>query len=152
MKLKLLSIAFLFFLFSSCGGENKKENQGSTSDESVQANEDPMLDKGVGPIKSLKLEEIDPAKAEEGLAIFNSKCTACHKIGKRYIGPDLTGVTEKQSPEWIMNMILNPEVMVVENQTAKNLLMEYSAPMANQNLTEQEARSVLEYFRTLKTE
>jgi len=38
--------------------------------------------------------------------------------------------------------------MVVENAKAKELLMEFSAPMANQNLTEDEARAVLEYFRT----
>ncbi|MDH3321965.1 MAG: cytochrome c, partial [Flavobacteriaceae bacterium] len=56
--------------------------------------------------------------------------------------------TERRSPEWIMNMILNPEVMVVENETAKQLLIEYSAPMANQSLTEDEARAILEYFRT----
>ena len=49
-----------------------------------------------------------------------------------------------------MNMILNPDVMVKENANARQLLMEYTAPMANQNLTEEEARAVLEYFRTLK--
>jgi cytochrome c len=45
-------------------------------------------------------------------------------------------------------MILNPEEMVSENQIAKELLAEYLAPMANQNLTEKEARLILEYFRT----
>ena len=49
-----------------------------------------------------------------------------------------------------MNMILNPEQMVKEDATARKLLMEYNgAPMANQNLTEEQARQVLEYFRTL---
>jgi hypothetical protein len=38
--------------------------------------------------------------------------------------------------------------MVVENAAAKKLLEEYLAPMANQNLTETEARQILEYFRT----
>ena len=51
-----------------------------------------------------------------------------------------------------MNMILNPEDMVQNDPIAKNLLIEYNgAPMANQNLTQEEARSILEYFRT-KTE
>jgi putative heme-binding domain-containing protein len=87
---------------------------------------------------------------EKGETTFKAKCTACHKVGKKYIGPDPTGVTERRTPEWIMNMILNPEKMVAENETAKKLLGEYTAPMANQNLTEEEARSVLEFFRTLK--
>jgi hypothetical protein len=38
--------------------------------------------------------------------------------------------------------------MVAENPIAKKLLAEYVAPMANQNLTEAEARLILEYFRT----
>ena len=45
-------------------------------------------------------------------------------------------------------MILDPELMVKENEIARQLLIEYSAPMANQNLTEDEARKILEYFRT----
>jgi hypothetical protein len=48
-----------------------------------------------------------------------------------------------------MNMILNPEEMVQKDPIAKQLLVEYNgAPMANQNLTEDEARAILEYFRT----
>ena len=78
-------------------------------------------------------------------------CTACHKPNEKFIGPPQAGVLERRTPEWIMNMILNPEVMIVENSLAKELLMEFNgAPMANQNLTEEQARAVLEYFRTLK--
>ena len=85
-----------------------------------------------------------------GMETFEAKCTACHKMGKRFVGPDLTGVTDRREPEWIMNMILDPELMVKENEAAKALLAEYLSPMANQSLTEEEARSILEYFRTVK--
>ena len=88
----------------------------------------------------------------EGEIVFKAKCSACHKITKRFVGPGLAGVTERRTPEWIMNMILNPELMVAENQIAKDLLAEYLAPMANQNLTEIEARQILEYLRTKKAE
>jgi Na+/phosphate symporter len=47
-----------------------------------------------------------------------------------------------------MNQILNPEEMVAKDPIAKKLLAEYIAPMANQGLTEEDARQVLEYFRT----
>jgi len=48
-----------------------------------------------------------------------------------------------------MNMILNPEEMIQKDPIAKQLLIDSNgAPMANQNLTEDEARSILEYFRT----
>jgi cytochrome c len=39
---------------------------------------------------------------------------------------------------------------VKEDPIAKKLLVEYNmSPMANQNLSEADARAVLEYFRTL---
>jgi len=46
-----------------------------------------------------------------------------------------------------MNMILNPDVMLAEDEAAKELLAEYIAPMANQNINEEDARAILEYFR-----
>ncbi|MFA5296896.1 MAG: cytochrome c [Lutibacter sp.] len=150
MKLKVLVLALVATVITSCGGEGKKDEKVSAPvEEQKEAVEtDPMKDKGIGPITSITLGEIDQNMADEGKAIFSVKCTACHKISKKLIGPALVGVTERRTPEWIMNMILNPEVMVKENPIAKKLLAEYLAPMANQHLTEQEARKVLEYFRT----
>ena len=106
------------------------------------------IDKGVGEIKEVILTDIDPDLAKLGEEQFVAKCSACHKIDKRFVGPALRGVTQRRSPEWIMNMILDPEKMVDQNPTAQQLLAEYLAPMANQNLTKDEARSILEYFRT----
>lgn len=154
MKLNFLTILALVVIMSSCGGEKSKEEvakdpvKGEVVKEKELDKIDPMKDKGVGPIKSITLGDIDDALVAKGKEVFKLKCTACHKITKRFVGPPLKGVTQRQTPEWIMNMILNPEVMVVENAKAKELLMEYSAPMANQNLTEEEARAILEYFRT----
>ena len=89
--------------------------------------------------------------AKKGEEAYVIKCSACHKATKKYIGPAPLGVLERRTPEWVMNMILNPEEMIAKDPIAKQLLIEYNgAPMANQNLTEEEARSILEYFRTLK--
>ena len=87
----------------------------------------------------------------KGKDIFDKMCTACHRLGKKFIGPPPNGLFEKRTPEWVMNMILNPDEMVQKDPLAKALLMEFNgSPMANQNLTEDEARAILEYFRTLK--
>jgi mono/diheme cytochrome c family protein len=87
----------------------------------------------------------------KGKVVYDSKCLACHKPDKKFIGPAPTGILERRSPEWIMNMILNPGEMVQKDPIAKQLLIDYNgAPMANQGLTEEEARQILEYFRTLK--
>jgi len=149
MRLKLVVLALATAVITSCGGDGKKEEKVSAPVEEQKAVEtDPMKNKGVGTITNIELGEIDQNMADEGKAIFSIKCTACHKISKRLIGPALVGVTERRSPEWIMNMILDPEKMVAEDPIAKKLLAEYIAPMANQSLTEQEARKILEYFRT----
>ncbi len=150
MKLKILVLVIAVAFISSCGGEGKKAEKVAEPEAVAKevAEVDPMEDKGVGPITSITLSKIDETLAVEGKALFVSKCSACHKISKRVVGPALLGITERRSPEWIMNMILNPEEMVAKNPTAKKLLEEYLAPMANQSLTENEARAILEYLRT----
>ena len=112
---------------------------------------DPMTNKGVGPVTSVELgASVDQALADKGKAIYEAKCTACHKPTEKFIGPAPKGILDRRSPEWVMNMILAPEKMVKEDPIAKKLLMEFNgSPMANQNLTQDEARQVLEYFRTL---
>lgn len=154
MKLKTFLLASIVALVASCGSDVKKEEQNTQNQDEAKvevAETDPMKDKGIGPVKELTLGDIDQAMADQGKELFATKCSACHKVDKRFVGPALAGVTERRTPEWIMNMILNPEVMVAENAIAKQLLAEYLSPMANQSLTEEEARKILEYFRTLKT-
>ncbi len=152
-------------LLLSCGGKEEKKEGFSidrkkaetektvvTTTEGIKASERVALDnKGVGVIKSLSLsEEIDNDMAAQGKEVYDQMCLACHRIGKKFIGPAPDGILERRSPEWVMNMILNPELMVKEDPLAKELLIEFNgSPMANQGLTEEQARAVLEYFRTL---
>lgn len=151
-------------LLISCGGKEEKKKEGfsyekttptetkTTKIEKVapSATVD-LTNKGVGPIKSLVLEsEIDQSMASNGEAVFKKMCAACHRTDKKFIGPAPKGILDRRTPEWIMNMILNPEVMVKEDPLAKDLLIEFNgAPMANQGISEEDARAVLEYFRTL---
>jgi mono/diheme cytochrome c family protein len=102
--------------------------------------------RGVGPVDHVDVAALDGARGTKGAEIFTTKCSACHKLDERYIGPALAGVTKRRQPEWILNMILNPENMVQQDPTAKALLAEYVAPMANQHLTRDEAESVLAHF------
>jgi mono/diheme cytochrome c family protein len=164
ITIKSLSLIFVLALFS-CGGGEKKEAETSygkkspveTKKEALKSDEVPaskritLDNKGVGPIKSLELPAtIDNAMVERGAALFKTNCTACHKTDKRFIGPNPTGIMERRSPEWIMNMILDPQLMVEQDRCAKDLLVEFNgAAMANQNMTEDQARDILEYFRTL---
>jgi mono/diheme cytochrome c family protein len=159
MKLKLLTGLAMTVMLFSCGGEaTESSNAEAATKEEAKTEDvietiseaDPMSNKGVGPITDLTLEDIDEVLVEKGKEVYKANCTACHKIGKRSVGPALKGITERRSPEWIMNMILNPEGMVEEDPDAKALLAEYLAPMANQSLSEEDARALLEFFRTKK--
>ncbi len=109
-------------------------------------------DKGYGPITSIILGEIDVALVKEGKQIFDNNCKACHHINKKWIGPAMKGVTKRRSPEWIMNMILNPIEMTEVNPVAIQLLKEYTAPMPNQYLNIDQVRAILEYFREVDNE
>ena len=152
MKLKLITITVSIIFIVGCGNSDKKnQDEKSGSDSEIKVYDNPLDDKGIGPITSLTFEvKIDQELAAKGKEIFVLKCSACHKEKERFIGPAPVGIYERRSPEWVMNMILNPEEMVKKNDIAKKLLAEYIAPMANQNLTEDEARAVVEYFRTIK--
>lgn len=156
-KLNTLILLSLAFIATSCGGGSTQSTETEAVTEAPAA---PMTleeaekgwetNYGVGPVKSLELPaEIDQALADAGKVVYEAKCTACHKVEKKFIGPSPKGIMERRTAAWVMNMILDPEGMVNNDPIARQLLMKFSAPMANQSLTEDEARSVVEYFRTL---
>ncbi len=107
--------------------------------------------KGIGPISKIVFDnEINQNLAKSGKKLFNQLCTSCHMIKEESVGPAIKGILDRRSPEWIMNMILNPTEMLQEDPIAKKLLAEYNNEyMYNQNLIEDEAREIIEYFRTL---
>ncbi len=92
---------------------------------------------------------VDAAMAELGGTLFKSKgCNACHTMGGgRLVGPDLSRVSERRERDYILAMIVNPDSMLVNDETARGLLSEYFTPMPNQGLTRDEAEALYEYFR-----
>jgi mono/diheme cytochrome c family protein len=146
----IISIAFLCLI--ACSGSEKGSDPSTTNTGSIEGNaDDPMLNIGIGPIAKVELSSsIDNVLAANGKTIYDLKCTACHKVTEKFIGPPPAGIMDRRNPAWIMNMILNPEEMTLKDPIARELFIEYnSAPMANQSLTEEEARAILEYFRTI---
>ena len=113
---------------------------------------DPEL--GIGPVDKVEISAtIDEGMVTKGKQIFESKCLSCHKIDEKFVGPPLRGVTERRKPEWIMNQILNPEEMTKKDEVAKRLFHEYNmTQMTFQNVTQDDARAILEYFRKLDSE
>ena len=152
-RVNLLLLSFAFAGLTACGGGGTETDQTAAAPQSMvkKENVDPMSNPGIGPVAELILPaDIDADMAKTGEEIYTLKCLACHKPTEKFIGPAPKGVLERRNPAWVMNMILNPDQMVKEDPIAKKLLMEYNgSPMANQSLTEDEARAIVEYFRTL---
>jgi hypothetical protein len=143
----LLSLGVLLLLMGSCGGSGEKQTEVAAS---KQVSEEKTADpKGIGPTRTVDLQEsIDEALADKGRAIMDMKCTACHQYtDKRIVGPGFAGITNRRRPEWIMNMITNVEVMLDQDPVAQALLEECLTRMPNQNISTEEARSILEHLR-----
>lgn len=104
---------------------------------------------GVGPVSRLELSEgVNEMLADSGRVLFDAKCAVCHYTTKeRKIGPGLEGITLRRRPEWILNQILNPLEMTEKDSLARELKLIYLSQMTDMNLSENDARNILEYFR-----
>ena len=143
----LLSLGVVLLLMGSCGGSGEKDTAGTASKAvTAEKTADP---KGIGPVRSVDLQEsIDEVMADKGKALMDMKCTACHQYNdKRIVGPGFEGITNRRRPEWIMNMITNVEVMLDQDPVAQALLEECLTRMPNQNISQDEARNILEHLR-----
>ncbi|MCJ8163314.1 cytochrome c [Pontibacter sp. E15-1] len=139
----------IFFSCSSGEQESAMAEEPGLAHEAATEATEADDGKGIGPVKSVEMGEgIDEALASEGKSLFEGKCSACHQLSdQKVVGPGLAGVTERRKPEWVMNMIINPEEMTKKDPAAKKLLAEHLTQMTNQNVNEKDARSILEYLR-----
>jgi mono/diheme cytochrome c family protein len=157
MRLTITLIFALSFLVLSCGGGSDTESQNQNAAEGQKTNEYGLtefeMEFGIGPIKKrLYLPQINKALAKQGEDIFKLKCSACHKLDERYIGPAQRYATERRPPEYLINMMLNPDEMTKRHPEAKKLLVEYLSPMTYQNISEQDARNIIDYLRLMAKE
>jgi nitrite reductase (NO-forming) len=90
----------------------------------------------------------DPV-AVAGKLSFESKCLACHTIaGGDKLGPDLYNVTKRRDHAWLAKWLKNPDQMLkAGDPIAKQMLDKYKVPMPNQNLSDQEVKEYVEYFK-----
>lgn len=142
----LLALAVLSALVFACGGEQASSGQAASSGGQTAGTPPPPA---AGPEAPAPGSPIDQALAARGEQAFQTRaCVGCHKIGGgRLTGPDLEGVTERRSYQWIMSMITNPDSMLKVDQTARQLFAEYGTPMANMGVPADEARALYEYLR-----
>jgi protein SCO1/2 len=91
---------------------------------------------------------VDPKLAKRGQSVWqNGGCGGCHAIGKKMAGPDLAGVYERRSREWLARWLKNTDEMLATDSAAQAMLAEYNnIRMPNLNLTDADADAVLHYI------
>ena len=106
------------------------------------------LEHGIGPVTTeIDLGSFDPVIAEQGRQIYNTLCIMCHGQNDSDIAPKLEDVLDRRSPEYVMNMILNPTGMIRWHPTRSDG-NNYLKSMPYQSLTTDEAREIVEFFRS----
>lgn len=105
--------------------------------------------RGEGKYDSVELDaQLNVAMATEGKLISDLKCASCHKYtDERLVGPGWEGVTSKHRPEWLMNFITNPDPMIDKDPELQAQLEICLVRMPNQNLSDDDARAILEFMR-----
>ncbi len=111
-----------------------------------------LKDKGIGPIKEVKLGPIDQKLVAKGTSLFETDCSPCHNIDDVNLAPALRGITKVLSPEFIMNYLMNTTEMQKKDPYIQNLMQEWkNVPiMKDLKLKEKDARAILEYLRTVE--
>jgi mono/diheme cytochrome c family protein len=153
MNRKKVLLAFLsgaIFFAVACNSNSDKGSSTTSSDNtSTPDNNEGSNPKGVGPHQNVQLTHpLDEKMIGEGQNTYNVKCASCHKVtDEKLVGPGWKGVTDRRTPEWIMNFVTNTEEMLEKDTAAQNMLEVCLVKMPNQNLAETDARAILEFMR-----
>ncbi len=156
MKQYILTLAVLFVFFS-CSNNQQSSNSTETTEtyepESTESSDTKSSaaddNKGIGKFTDVELSAtLDKQLAAAGKSVYELKCYSCHKLTEeRVVGPGWKGVTARRAPEWIMNFSTNTDEMLNKDPEAQSMLETCLIRMPNQNLSDADARSVLEFMR-----
>jgi cytochrome c5 len=147
----LLLLSGGLWWLAACGG-NPPANQTATETPVAEATETPAAnpdDRGIGPIKEVKLTNpLDAELLATGQKVYDLKCSSCHKLtDERVVGPGWKDVTKRRKPEWIMNFTVNVDEMLNKDPNAIAMLEQCLVRMPNQNISEPDARAIVEFMR-----
>lgn len=153
-NISLLASIALVTMLTACGGDNEKETTTTAGQEpQSMVDEPPSYDPNRGEGKWTEEnvnvgETLNEEWAAAGERNSSVKCASCHKYtNEKLVGPGWAGVTERRTPAWIMNFITNPDPMIDKDPEAQAMLELCLVRMPNQNLTDAEARNILEFMR-----
>lgn len=145
----IIGLAIGAFAFTGCGGGSEPYTaEGGVKEGDAAKTEAAASPNGVGRFADKTIAAYDAALGEKGKALFESKCSACHKTtDEKIVGPGLKGVTARRNANWILNMITNPVEMTQKDPVAKELLATHLTQMTNQDVSDEDALKLLNFLR-----
>jgi mono/diheme cytochrome c family protein len=144
-----LSVGLFMFCRARESGQPQPSSPAVANSSSANpADPQQAADKGIGPVKELAMGPVDQNLAARGKKLFGERCGVCHSLVRDLTGPALGNVLKRRTPEFVINMILNTAEMTSKNEAMKKAVALYGMAMPPPGLTADEARAVLEYFRT----
>ncbi len=90
--------------------------------------------------------------AQDGQALFQTYCSACHTIGGgKRVGPDLINLLDRRSPEWSVAFIQSSQKMIKAGDAqAVKVFSEYNQiPMPDQPLDNGQAMAVIDHITSV---
>ena len=148
---KLLTLSIIAFCLAACGSNNTENKKTTASEPPSPESANPSYDPKRGEGKFSKVEvspTLETAKADAGEKVYSVKCSSCHKLSEeKLVGPGWKGVTSRHTAEWIMNFSTNTDEMLEKDPRAQANLQICLVRMPNQNLSDKNARDLLEFMR-----
>src|SRR5262245_8571416 len=92
--------------------------------------------------------KLDNALAQQGEQLFIQRgCVGCHAVGRRLAGPDLFGVVERRTTDWLTSFLKDTGAALDTDPIAQALLEEFRGQkMPNVNLRDPEVSALIHYM------
>ena len=142
-------VAAVAGLVACNSGNDSQTTENTTDTTSNTGAANAGSDKGIGKFQNVELTHpLDEKMISQGKQVYDVKCASCHKLNdEKVVGPGWAKVTDRRTPEWIMNFITNVDEMIEKDPASQKMLEECLVRMPNQNLSDDDARAVLEFMR-----
>ena len=88
---------------------------------------------------------------DKGKAIFTTRCTSCHNVNAKLVGPALANVDKRRTFDWIVNFVHSPKAAIEKNDTAAVALYNQFDQIVmpdHSDLSANDIKSVLDYIKS----
>jgi cytochrome c5 len=141
----LMTVCIVLLVSCRSKGGNTT-NDAATSAASGMQSTDP---KGIGKFREVTLTDTpDKNLVTQGQTLYGARCQSCHLLtDEKVVGPGWKGITGQRTPEWLMNFMTNTDEMLDKDTAGQNMLEKWGVRMPNQELSDADARALLEFMR-----